>query len=292
MKVALVATLLATEPFVGARGKPRWSRIGGNATTAHWLLDIGSARSFVKTVRTSDADALAAEADALRAIAGSGAVRVPAVYAQGTAEGAAFLALEWLDIVDGGRGAALGHVLSKMHAVTAPQFGWHRDNTIGPTPQSNAWCEDWAAFFRDRRLRPQLALAARNGYRGALEHGGERLLDALPQLLRGHRPAASLLHGDLWAGNAGRLADGTPVLYDPATYYGDREADIAMTELFGGFGADFYAAHAQAKPVDGGYPVRRTLYNLYHVLNHLNLFGESYRARAEAMVGELAALVR
>ncbi|MGH6783371.1 MAG: fructosamine kinase family protein [Sphingomicrobium sp.] len=292
MNAVLVAELLATERFVGIRENPRWSRIGGNATTAHWSLKIGLARSFVKTVRVSDTDALAAEADALHAIAGSGAVRVPVVYAQGIAEGTAFLALEWLDIVDGGRGAALGRGLAKMHAVTGPQFGWHRDNTIGPTPQPNAWCDDWAEFFRDRRLRPQLELAARNGYRGALEHRGEKLLDAIPRLLRGHRPAASLLHGDLWAGNAGRLADGTPVLYDPATYYGDHEADLAMTELFGGFGADFYAAHAEALPVDNGYPVRRTLYNLYHVINHLNLFGESYRARAEAMVSELASHAR
>ncbi len=204
-------------------------------------------------------------------------------------EGAEFLALEWLEIVDGGRDASLGRALARMHAATAPRFGWHRDNTIGMTPQVNGWSDDWAGFFRDRRLRPQLELAERNGYRGALGRDGVELLERVPRLLEDHRPAASLLHGDLWAGNAGRLRDGSPVVYDPATYYGDREADLAMTELFGGFGPAFHAAYAEAMPIPEGYPTRRTLYNLYHVLNHLNLFGAAYLARAEAMIAELLA---
>jgi protein-ribulosamine 3-kinase len=176
-----------------------------------------------------------------------------------------------------------------MHATTSSRFGWHRDNTIGATLQANAWDDDWAAFFRDRRLRPQLELAERNGYGGTLRRDGAALLERIPHLLGGHRPAASLLHGDLWAGNAGRLRDGTPVIYDPAAYYGDREADLAMTELFGGFGSAFYATYNEAMPLPDSYEKRRTLYNLYHVLNHLNLFGTSYLGRAEAMIAELLA---
>ncbi|MGD9265203.1 MAG: fructosamine kinase family protein, partial [Lysobacterales bacterium] len=115
----------------------------------------------------------------------------------------------------------------------------------------------------------------------------ERLLDALPRLLEGHRPAASLLHGDLWSGNKAYDAKGQPVIFDPASYYGDRETDIALTELFGGFGPDFYAAYRAAYPPDDGYRQRRDLYNLYHLLNHLNLFGGGYLSRCEQVIDQL-----
>lgn len=292
---ALVATLNATPGVLGVagRGHPAtWARIGGNGPVSVWSLAVAGARFFVKVAAPERADMLSAEIEALAAIAAAGAVHVPQVFASGEAEGAAFVALEWLDIADGGRDAAMGRALAALHAKRGPRFGWHRDNHIGMTPQSNAWGDDWANFFRDRRLAPQLALAARNGYGGRLARDGDRLLAAVPVLLDGHRPTPSLLHGDLWAGNAAQLRDGTPVMFDPAIYYGDREADLAMTELFGGFGPDFYDAYAQSAPLPPGYPLRRTLYNFYHVLNHLNLFGAAYRARAEAMVAELVAAAR
>ena len=284
----VVAGLSAAPRALAAACAPAWSRIGGNATEL-WSLVLGAARYFVKAAQLDNAFMLSAEAEALLAIGQTGAVRVPRVIARGEAKRAAFLVLEWLDLVDGGRDAALGGALASLHATTSPRFGWHRDNTIGATLQVNAWGDDWAAFFRDRRLRPQLELAQRNGYGGTLQRGGAQLLERVPRLLHGHRPAASLLHGDLWAGNAGALRDGTPVVYDPATYYGDREVDLAMSELFGGFGADFYTAYIRALPLPEGCEMRRTLYNLYHVLNHLNLFGNAYRARAESMIATLLA---
>ena len=286
----VVAALAAAPRALAAARVPAWSRIGGSAATELWSLVLGAARYFVKAAHLDNAFMLSGEAEALLAIGQTGAVRVPRVIARGEAKRAAFLVLEWLDLVDGGRGAALGGALASLHATTSPRFGWHRDNTIGATLQVNAWEDDWAAFFRDRRLRPQLELAQRKGHGGTLQRGGAQLLERVPRLLRGHRPAASLLHGDLWAGNAGALRDDTPVLYDPATYYGDREVDLAMSELFGGFGADFYAAYARAMPLPEGYDTRRTLYNLYHVLNHLNLFGDAYRARAESMIATLLAI--
>lgn len=287
----LVATLNAAPAAVDTdSGSPVWSRIGGNAVTSVWSLAFGSARFFVKVTDHATHFMLTAEADALLAIAQTGAIRVPRVIASGEAESVAFLVLEWLDIVDDGRDGSLGRALARLHGATSSRFGWHRDNTIGATPQANAWSDDWAAFFRDRRLRPQLELAERNGYRGILRRDGAALLERIPQLLDDHRPTASLLHGDLWAGNAGRMQDRTPVIYDPATYYGDRETDLAMTELFGGFGSTFYAAYAEALPLPAGYATRRTLYNLYHVLNHLNLFGDAYRPRAETMLAELLAV--
>jgi protein-ribulosamine 3-kinase len=273
-------------------GAAQWSGGGGSALNATWRLEVRGERYFVKVNGVTRLAMLEAEADGLRALARTGAIRVPVPVTTGTAADAAFLVQEWLDLGRGGRDAALGRALATLHRSTAPRFGWNRDNTIGTTPQANGWHDDWAAFFRDRRLAPQLALAARHGHRGPLQRDGERLLVLLPALLSGHGPTPSLLHGDLWSGNAARLATGEPVVFDPAVYFGDREADLAMTELFGGFGADFHAAYREAWPLEPGYATRRTLYNLYHVLNHLNLFGGSYGAEAEAMVGRLLAEVR
>ena len=181
----------------------------------------------------------------------------------------------------------LGRGLAFMHRFHAAHFGWHRDNTIGATPQINTPAADWIGFWRKQRLGFQLALARENGYRGRLLAQGERLLGQLPVFFSGHEPRPSLLHGDLWSGNAAFMRDGTPVMFDPAVYYGDREADIAMTELFGGFSADFYRAYDEAYPREPGYATRKQLYNLYHVLNHLNLFGGGYHAQAERMIEQL-----
>ncbi len=271
----------------GAASGARWARRGASSWNETWRLDLGGRAFFVKVNAADRAAMLEAEADGLRELEAAKAVRVPAPVACGVADGVAFLALEWLDLGHGGRDAALGRALAQLHRTTAPRFGGRRANTIGSTPQDNAWTDDWAAFFRDRRIAPQLALAARNGHRGALQRDGERLLAAIPQMLAGHHPVASLLHGDLWSGNAARLAGGEPVIFDPAVYHGDRETDLAMSELFGGFGPDFYAAYRAAWPLPEGYTRRRTLYNLYHVLNHVNLFGGGYLAQAEGMIAKL-----
>ncbi len=181
----------------------------------------------------------------------------------------------------------MGEALARLHAATGTAFGLDRDNAIGAAPQPNAPSDDWVAFFRERRLGYQLGLAARNGHLGAIQERGQRLLEALPAFFAGHRPQPSLLHGDLWGGNRAMLADGTPVVFDPAVYYGDREADLAMTRLFGGFGPRFYSAYQAAWPVDAAAAARSDLYNLYHVLNHLNIFGGGYRAQAEALIARL-----
>ncbi len=166
------------------------------------------------------------------------------------------------------------------------------DNWIGRTPQPNGWQHDWIAFRREQRLGFQLQLAAQNGFGGALQRDGEQLLARLDGLFDGYVPVPSLLHGDLWGGNHGFLADGTPVVFDPALYVGDRECDLAMSELFGGFAADFYAAYRASWPLDAGYAVRKTLYNLYHILNHANLFGGGYAAQAARMTAALLAHIR
>jgi fructosamine-3-kinase len=244
---------------------------------------------FVKRVPVAERWRLDAEVDGLARIAATGAIRVPRVLGEGANETEAWLELERFDLhpADAASDARMGTALARLHAASAEVFGLERDNAIGATPQPNAPTDDWIAFWRERRLGFQLALAAKNGYGGRLQDRGRRLREVLPAFFQGHRPQPSLLHGDLWGGNRAMLADGTPVVFDPAVYYGDREADIAMTQLFGGFGPRFYAAYEAAWPLPPGAAARRDLYNLYHVLNHLNLFGGGYHAQADAMIGKL-----
>ena len=260
-----------------------------------YVVEAGAQRLFVKINATALRDAFAAEADGLAALIAAG-LRAPQVLGHGAAGKHAYLVMEHLQMSGRGDWAAMGRALATMHRTTSrhagAKFGWHRDNFIGSTPQPNPGGDDWTGFWRDARLLPQLALAARNGLGARLVDAGERLAGMLPKLLGSRSPPASLLHGDLWSGNAAFLADGTPVLFDPAVYCGDREADLAMTELFGGFSPSFHAAYAQAWPPDAGYPLRRDLYNLYHVLNHANLFGGGYAAQAEGLIGRLLSVAR
>jgi fructosamine-3-kinase len=186
----------------------------------------------------------------------------------------AFLELERLELGAPPDWPGLARAVLALHRTTGERFGWHKDNWIGLAPQRNRWSEDWIGFYRECRLLPQLR-------RAKLVDEAQPLLDHLPAFFEGYRPVPSLLHGDLWHGNAGFTAQG-PVLFDPAVYYGDREADLAMSELFGGFAREFYAAYRDAWPLDSGYETRRHLYNLYHLLNHLNLFGGGYRGQVKA----------
>ena len=267
---------------------------GGGCINRGLMLESDDRRYFVKL---NDADRLSmfeAEAEGLHDLATTRTVRVPQPVCSGVADGQAFLVLEYLPLrgLDGRTQEIFGRQLAQLHHSTAAHFGWKRDNTIGSTPQPNAESDDWVAFWRERRLGFQLALAADNGYGGTLQREGEKLLDGLPAFFRDYRPMASLLHGDLWGGNAAATDEGTPVIFDPAVYYGDRESDLAMTELFGGFSGGFYDAYREAWSLDAGYRVRKDLYNLYHVLNHLNLFGGGYRAQAQRLIERLLAEVR
>jgi protein-ribulosamine 3-kinase len=252
-------------------------RVGGGCIHRCYAVRIDGAARFLKVNEASYADAFAAEADGLCALRAAG-LAAPEALAHGVCGDEGFLLLEHLDLDGPVDFAALGRSLAEAHRRPGARFGWQRDNYIGATPQHNGWSDDWAAFWRERRLQPQLALAEVNGVH--LETNG------LDELLKGHQPQASLLHGDLWSGNVGFTPAG-PVVFDPAVYYGDREADLAMSELFGGFPPAFYAAYNDAFPLDGGYVKRKHLYNLYHLLNHLNLFGGGYLGQVEATLSLL-----
>ena len=272
----------------GARG------VGGGSINQAYRLPGDPHPVFLKLNDPSALPAFEAEAEGLEALAASGGVAVPGVLDLGRAGDTAYLALEWVEL--GNRTPAaqrrLGRGLAIQHRATARTFGWHRHNTIGSTPQRNTPSDDWLDFYRTERLEFQLELAQRNGLPGRTLEQGRQLAGRLAPFFAGYRPVASLLHGDLWSGNWGADAGGTPYIFDPAVYHGDREADLAMTRLFGGFGADFYAAYQEQWPLARGWEQRVDLYNLYHLLNHFNLFGAGYLGQVAASLSRLLESVK
>ncbi|MGH8703067.1 MAG: fructosamine kinase family protein [Burkholderiales bacterium] len=262
---------------------------GGCINECHVIRGRGRA-FFVKLNTPEKAEMFSAEAAGLHEIARTKTLRVPNPVCHGASPAACWLVLEHLELRSGDDRSMgkLGRNLARMHRATGERYGWHRDNTIGATPQVNTRSGDWIAFWHEHRLGYQLKLAAGKGH-GRLAANGERLMEKLPAFLAGYSPPPSLLHGDLWSGNAAMEASGEPVVFDPAVYYGDREADLAMTELFGGFPPSFYEAYGAEYPLDKGYPARKHLYNLYHVLNHLNLFGGAYGTQAQRLIDQLLA---
>jgi fructosamine-3-kinase len=282
MKARAVAETAARAAGLGALS--RLHAVAGGDIAAAYRVETTAASAFLK-IGAAD-HPFEAEARALEEIAASGAIRAPRPLAWGVAEGSGYLLLEWIDLAAEGDWAAAGRQLAALHASVRPAYGWTRDNTIGASPQLNAPCGTWAEFWRERRLRPQFALARRRGLArlAALE---DRACLASDARLAGHAPPASLLHGDLWRGNLAFDGAGRPVVFDPATYYGDAETDLAMTRLFGGFAPAFYRAYDEARPPQPGAAARLPLYQLYHVLNHANLFGGGYAAQAAAMIERL-----
>lgn len=268
--------------------------VGGGSIHRAWRVADGARQFFVKTNEVGAARMFAAEAAGLEALAATGVLRTPTFIAAGEAAGLAFLVLEYLDLaaLDSAGGTRLGAALARLHRVSGSAFGWSADNFIGATPQRNEEHRSWPHFFGERRLRPQLQLALQNGMEKSLVTKGNAIIERIGGLFIDYQPAPSLLHGDLWSGNAAQTADGSPVIFDPACYYGDRETDLAMAELFGGFPTSFYAAYRAAWPLDSGYETRKPLYNLYHVLNHFNLFGGAYLGQAQRMIERLLALLK
>jgi len=267
-------------------------RVPGGSINACYRLQSARGPLFVKVAVPEALPMLEAESAGLEELRQAQVVRVPNVLASGVVQEASYLALEWLDLTRPSRAAhaRLGEQLARLHRVHCATFGWTRSNTIGATAQDNRPMSHWPSFFRDRRLGSQLALAYRNGHRARLEERGSELLARLDDFFAGHTPLASLLHGDLWGGNWAADERGEPVIFDPSVYYGDRETDLAMTRLFGGFDESFYSAYEAAWPLPSGAAERCALYQLYHVLNHLNLFGgEGYLRQAMTMLDRLLA---
>jgi protein-ribulosamine 3-kinase len=265
---------------------------GGCIHDARLLELAGGGRVFLKADATAPPDLFEREAEGLVALAVAGCLRVPADPLPGRAGRTVFLLMEAVPVGRSGPTffADFGRRFAELHRTTrGERCGFEHDNYLGGTPQPNPWTESWPAFFRDQRLGHQLRLARERGHAdGDLERLGERLLARLDDLLEVPGEPACLLHGDLWSGNY--LADdqGAPVLVDPAAYRGHREADLAMTHLFGGFPPEFYRAYEETWPLPAGHEERLPLYQLYHLLNHLNLFGAAYRSRCLAILRRYA----
>jgi protein-ribulosamine 3-kinase len=275
LKVAL-ETLLDQPVDVGRRVT------GGDINDAY-RVETRDRTLFVKTSDRYPKGMYSAEAAGLAALGDApGGCRVPAVVA--VSESPPILALEWIEPGAGSRSysEALGRAFAAQHRVQRDTFGFDGDNFIGRTPQINPDESDWVTFFRDHRIGFQQELLRERGM-GSLDGPLDALRARMDEWLVMDEPPA-LLHGDLWGGNAMAGPGGEPVIYDPAVYFGSREADMAMTELFGGFDGAFYAAYEEAYPLHPGYRERRDLYNLYHILNHANLFGSGYLGQAQSIV--------
>jgi fructosamine-3-kinase len=251
---------------------------GGCIHTSHIWSDW-----FIKTTQTSAVSQFAAEAKGLQALARTRTIRVPEVILHDRTETTAFLVLERLELQSSGDQAALGDGLAALHDHSSERFGFDEDNYIGATLQPNPWTPSWPEFFTRHRIAPLLHRLEAKG--SAIEHAAT-FLDRLPGLLP-ENPPASLIHGDLWSGNKAFLADGSPVVFDPAAHHADPECDLAMTTLFGGFSEDFYEAYRARRPAPDDLPRRHELYRLYHVLNHALLFGGGYHAEAAASIDRL-----
>jgi len=253
--------------------------------------DQGGRRLFLKLNEASRASLFEGERRGLELLDQAGAIRVPKPLAAGTAGETAYLLLEGLDLRNGGGPGGderMGERLAALHGHRSPdgRFGAGGDNHIGATSQPNGWKKSWADFFAERRLGHMLDLAnARGGEFSETE--STDTLAAARAILEAHGPAPSLLHGDLWGGNAAFDENGEPVLFDPASYYGDAEADIAFTGMFGGFGPGFYRAYRERRPAPAWVELLHTIYNLYHLLNHFVLFGGGYGESARRSMGEI-----
>ncbi|YAI82613.1 MAG: fructosamine kinase family protein [cyanobacterium endosymbiont of Rhopalodia sterrenbergii] len=265
------------------RTKNRRSINGGCINQCYSLIG-DNITYFVKINQAYHVNMFAAEALGLKQISDTKTIRVPKPICWGMAEKTSYIVLEWIEFSRGTNQSweEMGRKLGTMHHHQgAKQFGWEQNNTIGSIPQINIWTDSWADFFSEYRIGYQLKWARQRG-----ENFPEctQVVEMVRKLLAQRQPQPSLVHGDLWSGNVAVTQKGEPVILDPATYYGDHEVDIAMTELFGGFSDEFYRGYNKVFPLEKGYQKRKTIYNLYHILNHFNLFGSGYAAQVNRMI--------
>ncbi|MGB5633527.1 MAG: fructosamine kinase family protein [Waterburya sp.] len=261
--------------------------VSGGCINQGYKVSGNDTEYFVKLNQASQVEMLAAEALGLKQIHATKTITVPQPICWGIAANSSYIVLQWLNLGGGNNQSwtEMGRQLAAMHREgTSKDFGWERNNTIGSTPQINTWMDNWADFFAEQRIGYQLKLAKR---RGGSFPDPNKVVNAVKDKLAARQPQPSLVHGDLWSGNAAIATDGAPIILDPATYYGDRETDIAMTELFGGFPTAFYNGYNEAWQLDSGYQQRKSIYNLYHILNHFNLFGGGYANQAQRIIQQI-----
>lgn len=261
--------------------------ISGGCINQSWKVTDNTGHDwFIKTNKPTLLSMFEAEAAGVNEIRQTHAIKAPQAFCFGSTPEVSYLVLEYIPLNGRINQSQTGEQLAALHQHLNEKeqpFGWAIDNTIGATPQLNTPHTDWISFYREERLLFQLNLAKSKGYSHKAYENGLLLAEKIPLFFSSYHPQASLLHGDLWSGNCASDEHGNPVIFDPATYYGDHETDLAMTELFGGFNQQFYESYHDHYPIDSGYKNRKTLYNLYHILNHFNLFGGGYASQAASM---------
>ena len=270
--------------------------VGGGDINQAARFNIGSERYFLKwhphppTPPEGWPDMFTAEARGLELLAQAGALRVPEVVTYGTYEGGgAYLVMEWVERAthwdEEAVGTALGYGLAQLHRHSTDAYGLDHNNYCGLTPQPNPWTSSWIEFYALHRLEYQMDLAGRKGRMPRERRRRlEKLMERLDRWIDEKSVRPALIHGDLWGGNWLVSSKQEPVLIDPAVYYADREAELAMCHLFGGFPSAFFRAYDEAWPPLPGRDERIPLYQLYHVLNHLNLFGEMYGGHVDSIL--------
>jgi protein-ribulosamine 3-kinase len=260
--------------------------VSGGCISEAWQVRTTEETVFVKLSTGFLPEMLAAEAEGLNELAKSGAIRVPEVIRL-TED---FLILEFIPTAINPPSdfwSKLGRQLANLHAYSQKIPGFHQDNFIGRSSQKNHCNGNWKEFFWQRRLLPQWEMALQRGIPNTTKLLWQQLESLWPAPLEGSSAQASLLHGDLWSGNVLVSNNGEPVVIDPAVYYGDAEADLSLTYLFGGFPTTFYQAYQEIRPKREGFARRQKVYQLYHLLNHFNLFGNSYAQSVESCLGEI-----
>ncbi|EDP60092.1 fructosamine kinase family protein [Vibrio sp. AND4] len=265
-------------------------KLSGGDTSESYMINDGEQRYFVKI---NDKDFLAnfeVEAESLHLIRETSTLFVPEVVLVGKTKTHSFIILNYLPtkpLEDDCNSFKMGQQLARLHLWgEQKEYGFDTDNYIGPTLQPNQWHKKWCVFFAEQRIGWQLQLLKEKGvYLVDIDD----FTDVVKQLLTHHTPQPSLLHGDLWSGNVA-LTPAGPICYDPSCYWGDRECDLAMTEFFGGFHAHFYQGYESVAPLPVGYEQRKDIYNLYHALNHCNLFGGHYLEQAQSIIKRIMTL--
>ena len=257
----------------------------GDSHKAYKISD-GKQRFFVKTNEKIQLSNFDAEREGLEHLNNTQLFKVPRVICSGLVSSHSFLVLEHVNLTAGNDTTwfHFGQALAKLHSNhTQQMYGWQEDNFIGLTPQSNLWQKKWNCFYAEQRIGFMLQLLSEKGHELA---NIDSVVESVNHLLSGHNPKSSMLHGDLWQGNTGFHLN-HPVVYDPAFYFGDRETDLAMTELFGRFPESFYQGYEDIWPLENDYQYRKPIYQLYHVLNHALLFGGHYIESAKITLKNL-----
>ena len=267
--------------------KKKVSVSGGCINQCWKVTDNQHKEWFIKTNLPTLKEMFSAESAGLNEIIRSNSIRAPKSICYGSNPEFSYHVIEFIPLQALSHQKQLGEEIAKMHQTSSNQYGWVQNNTIGSTPQLNQKNPNWITFWKNERLLYQLNLALKNGFPHKTYDDGLKLSENISCFFTSYQIKPSLLHGDLWAGNIASDSNGNPVIFDPAVYFGDRETDIAMTELFGGFNKGFYTSYNHHFALDQGYKTRKKLYNLYHILNHYNLFKGGYASQANGMIQEL-----